>query len=283
MLISYLENLASDGKIVEQASMQLDILYFLNYNIDGPLPWHSTLSRTRKLYGEELFLKVFNHILELCVHAGMVDGRIQAVDSAFIKANTSMNSLRNVRLVSRKYYKRLNDSKEKEEVQADDYPPESNDPRRQTNIKRVSHTDPDAKLSTKRGRPMALNYQAQISVDVSSHIICGALGLYANIKDSRCMPYILNQTIDNLSCNGIEIKRVLADTNYSSGDALKYLETNEITGYIPYTGNYKSDREGFIYDVKNDCYLCRMNKKLTFRYIHKSGSSQKESRNIEVL
>ncbi len=79
------------------------------------------------------------------------------------------------------------------------------------------------------------------------------------------MPYILNQTIDNLSCNGIEIKRVLADTNYSSGDALKYLETNEITGYIPCTGNYKSDREGFIYDVKNDCYLCRMNKKVNFQ------------------
>lgn len=278
MLIGYLENLASDRKIVEQASMRLDMLYFLNYNIDEPLPWHSTLSRTRKLYGEELFLKVFNHILELCVHTGMVNGRIQAVDSAFIKANASMNSLRNVRLVSQKYYKRLNDSEEKEEVQADDYFPESNDPRRQANIKRVSHTDPDAKLSTKQGRPIALNYQAQISVDVSSHIICGALGLYANIKDSRCMPYILNQTIDNLSCNGIEIKRVLADTNYSSGDALKYLETNEIAGYIPCTGNYKSNREGFIYDVKNDCYLCRMNKKLTFRYIHKSGSSQKESR-----
>ncbi|WP_154029891.1 transposase [Bacteroides ovatus] len=86
MLIGYMENIASDRKIVEQASMRLDMLYFLNYDIDESLPWHSTLSRTRKLYGEELFLKVFNHILELCVHAGLVDGRIQAVDSAFIKA-----------------------------------------------------------------------------------------------------------------------------------------------------------------------------------------------------
>lgn len=51
-----------------------------------------------------------------------------------------MNSLWNVRLVSRKYYKRLNDSEEKEEVQSDDYPSEPNDPRRQTNIKRVSYT-----------------------------------------------------------------------------------------------------------------------------------------------
>lgn len=92
------------------------------------------------------------------------------------------------------------------------------------------------------------------------------------------MPYILNQSINNLSCYGIEIKRVLADTNYSSGDTLKYLENHEIVGYIPCTGNYKSNREGFIYDVKNDCYLCWLDKKLTFKYIHKVGSSQKESR-----
>lgn len=76
MLIGYLENLALDRKIFEQASMRLDMLHFLNYNIDEPLPWLSTLSRTRKLYGEELFLKIFNHILGICVHAGMVDGKI---------------------------------------------------------------------------------------------------------------------------------------------------------------------------------------------------------------
>lgn len=55
MLIGYMENIASDRKIVEQASMRLDMLYFLNYDIDESLPWHSTLSRTRKLYGKELF------------------------------------------------------------------------------------------------------------------------------------------------------------------------------------------------------------------------------------
>ena len=34
MLIGYLENIPSDRKIVEQAGMRLDMLYFLNYNID---------------------------------------------------------------------------------------------------------------------------------------------------------------------------------------------------------------------------------------------------------
>ena len=94
MLIGYLENIPSDRKIVEQTGIRLDMLYFLNYNIDEPLPWHSTLSRTRKPYGEELFLKVFNHILELCIKVDIVDGRTQAIDSTLIKANASMVSLR---------------------------------------------------------------------------------------------------------------------------------------------------------------------------------------------
>ena len=93
MIIGYLENLCSDRKIIEQASMRMDMLYFLNYDIDEPLPWHSTLSRTRKLYGEDLFLDVFRLVRNLCVAKGMVNGSRQAVDSAFIKANASVSSL----------------------------------------------------------------------------------------------------------------------------------------------------------------------------------------------
>ncbi|GHT18984.1 hypothetical protein AGMMS4957_02300 [Bacteroidia bacterium] len=59
MLIGYIENINSDRKIVEEASMRMDMLYFLGYDIDEALPWHSTLSRTWDVYGEALFLDVF--------------------------------------------------------------------------------------------------------------------------------------------------------------------------------------------------------------------------------
>ena len=62
----------------------------------------------------------------------------------------------------------------------------------------------------------------------------------------------------------LKSKKVLADTNYSSGEALKYLENNEIIGYIPCRGNYKPTREGFVYNAQNDYYLCQMNKKNNF-------------------
>jgi len=49
-LVGYLENIISDRKLITHCSMRMDILYFLNYDIDEDLPWHSAISRTRQLY-----------------------------------------------------------------------------------------------------------------------------------------------------------------------------------------------------------------------------------------
>ena len=66
---------------------------FLGYDIDEALPWHSTISRTRQLYGEEIFKKLFKEVLGLCIDKGMVTGKRQAIDSIAVQANASMESL----------------------------------------------------------------------------------------------------------------------------------------------------------------------------------------------
>ena len=93
ILVGYLENLNSDRKIIAHCSMRLDVLFFLGYDIDEELPWHSTISRTRQLYGESVFKAVFQKVLSGCVQKGMLSGKRQAIDSAYIKANASMDSL----------------------------------------------------------------------------------------------------------------------------------------------------------------------------------------------
>lgn len=92
-LVGYLENIISDRDLIQHSSMRLDILYFLGYDIDEPLPWHSTISRTRQLYPETVFEQVFVKVLSMCVEKGMVSGHTQSIDSAPIKANASMDSL----------------------------------------------------------------------------------------------------------------------------------------------------------------------------------------------
>ena len=54
---------------------------------------HSTLNRTRQLYGEEVFKELFGKVLGMCVNKGMLSGKRQAIDSACIKANAGMDSL----------------------------------------------------------------------------------------------------------------------------------------------------------------------------------------------
>ena len=93
MLVGYLENLNSDRRIIACSRMRMDILYFLGYNPDEELPWHSTLSRTRQLYGEQEFISLFKVVLKQCIDKGMVSGKRQAIDSVFVKANAAISSM----------------------------------------------------------------------------------------------------------------------------------------------------------------------------------------------
>lgn len=93
MLVGYLENIISDRQLIEHVSMRMDLLYFIDYDIDDPLPWHSTVSRTRKLLPNAIFEEAFERVLQKCVDSGLVAGHTQAIDSAYIKANASLDSL----------------------------------------------------------------------------------------------------------------------------------------------------------------------------------------------
>lgn len=47
MLVGYLKNLSSDRKIISTSRVRMDIMFFLAYDLDEELPWHSTLSERR--------------------------------------------------------------------------------------------------------------------------------------------------------------------------------------------------------------------------------------------
>src|SRR5690606_15293222 len=46
-----------------------------------------------KLFPDDVFEEVFTRVLKLCIEAGLVSGHTQAIDSAPVKANASMDSL----------------------------------------------------------------------------------------------------------------------------------------------------------------------------------------------
>jgi transposase len=92
-IVGYINNIGSDRKLADYCADSLGIRLFLGYDIDESLPWHSTMSRTRQLYGDEVFKQLFEQVFEKCIDSGMVAGHTQAIDGALLKANASKDSL----------------------------------------------------------------------------------------------------------------------------------------------------------------------------------------------
>lgn len=287
ILVGYLENLNSDRKIMNHASMRLDVLFFIGYDIDEELPWHSTLSRTRGLYGEEVFKELFKKVLSLCVHKGMVGGKRQAIDNAYIKANASLDSLiekevledgntfadelysndeTKVNAQKKKEVERHHQWKEEEyknqpghNVKKDGELDEFGNtirPKFLSNHTHYSKTDADARISVKPGKPRQMNYSAQTCVDTKAHVITNMMADYSDKRDSQSLAQAIEQTKANLKEHNLQLEEVLADSGYSSGSALRYLKENSLIGYIPNFGQYKPIREGFIFNKEKDQYEC---------------------------
>ena len=64
------------------------------YNLDEPLPDHSSLTRIRERYGVELFRGFFEAIVDQCQQAGLVWGKELYVDATKVNANASMESVK---------------------------------------------------------------------------------------------------------------------------------------------------------------------------------------------
>ncbi|MEO7215788.1 IS1182 family transposase [Mucilaginibacter sp.] len=268
LLVGYLENQPSDRRIINIASMRLDILFFIGYDIDEELPWHSTLSRTRQLYDEEIFTQLFKQVLKQCIDKGMLTGKRQAIDSVFVKANASLDSIKEKSIMQDAAFfaDELKQAQSEEENGINEDADRTNGakPKKRSNANRSSTTDPDSRMSVKPGKVMKLNYLSQISVDTSSYVITSIGAFHADKKDSQYLDDVLEKIETNLKDYGLAVEEVIADANYSSSSALESLISRGITGYIPNAGTYKQERKGFTYDAGNDRYVCGQGNTLKF-------------------
>ena len=302
-LVGYLENLISDRKLITHCAMRMDILYFVGYDIDEELPWHSTISRTRQLFPETVFEQVFTKVFSMCVEKGMVSGHTQAIDSAPVKANASMDTLEikvpkeeleehlhKVRAISA--MDKLPHRKSKEDKSAssqrqisanekeltaiksrnkkwakdqDQRPGAGNKGSKYTSNKtHYSPTDPDARISVKPGKARKLNYLSQLSVDTAHHVITDINAYHADGKDNQQLPDIVQRLQRRLWQQGLVFENCVADTGYSSGENYAFLENQGLKSFIPPHGTYKGGPTDFIYNETADHYVCPQGKVIPF-------------------
>ena len=92
-LIAFFEGITSERRLMEMTHLNLAHRWYLGYDLDEPLPDHSSLSKIRSRYGVEIFQRFFERIVELCMKAGLVEGEELYFDATKVEADASITSL----------------------------------------------------------------------------------------------------------------------------------------------------------------------------------------------
>ncbi|GAA4509531.1 hypothetical protein GCM10023172_43160 [Hymenobacter ginsengisoli] len=287
VLVGRLENIASDRRLVEHCALRLDILYFLGYEVDEDLPWHSTISRTRQLYPATVFEHLFDHVFAQCVAAGLVAGDTQAVDSAPVKASASLDSLCEKQVTPTLHVvgqpseapatenhsqtapahqlRREAARQAKRRTEAGNLGARHAKAQLLSNKTHYSPTDPEARISVKPGKVRALNYLCSLAVDTAAGVISHIQADFADSRDSAHLPTLVQGLRARFRANDLTLRELVADTGYSTGFNYAFLEQYHVTPWIPAFGAYKPEVTGFTYDPTQDTYGCPAGKLLRFR------------------
>jgi hypothetical protein len=79
------------------------------------------------------------------------------------------------------------------------------------------------------------------------------------------------------------MQEVVADAGYSSLPALKAIEEQGLTGYIPNNHKFIYQREGFTYHPEENQYLCPKGGSLTYRGTHPTATGHKHVYKLSKL
>ena len=282
-LVGYFNNITSDRALIRFCNDSLSARWFIGYDIDQELPVHSTLSRTRALFGEDIYEQVFSEILGLCVQAGLVQGSRQVVDSALVKANAHIGSMQRKQILedASDYCRQVSQENKDEQLPARQappsvesalesaaLPPKTTESKGKSNIKNATHqcsSDPDARMAVKPNKPKDMYYHGQVCVDSQHGVVTAAMGDYGDRKDLHSFPELLAKAHKNLTPFGLSITEVLADTGYTTGENISLCEQAGITAFMPNPSSYTPERPGFTYNEQEDRYECSQGEYLTYR------------------
>lgn len=166
MLLLILYNIRSERELIQTLPERLDWLWFLGYDLDDEIPNHSVISKARRRWGVKTFKNFFERIVRQCIKSNLVDGSKLFMDSSYIQANASNNSVVKRKDLERNYNlfeDRLDDK---------DKPSQGGGT---VNTHYSSKTDPDASI-IRRGKIQSdLMYQAHRSVDGQDEVITSTL------------------------------------------------------------------------------------------------------------
>src|SRR5258708_27289699 len=71
-LVMFFEGIRSERQLLRLAADRLSVRWYLGYNLNEPLPDHSSLTHIRARYGLQIFRRFFDAIVMQCQQAGLI-------------------------------------------------------------------------------------------------------------------------------------------------------------------------------------------------------------------
>ena len=275
LIIGYVFAIRSERALCRDVQVNLAYRWFCGLSIEDKIPDHSAFSRGRneRFRDSDIFRRVFEHVVETCIAAGLVGGEGFAVDASLIVADANKqrsipgaewNKERAAKDASRAVKEYLATLDDAAFGAASEVTP-----------KFVSPSDPAAQWTGAMRGPAFFAYADNYLVDVK-------FGVIVDVKATRAIRQaevgaaktMIGRTEERF---GLKPERLAADSAYGSAATLNWIVNEKgIAPHIPVIEKSKREdgslsREDFTFDQDRNVYVCPQGKLLhTTGRIHDS-------------
>ena len=282
-IYGYLNKIRSSRALEKECKRNLELIW-LTQNLT---PSYYTIADFRKNNPKAL-KQVFKEFVILCKNINLIDGKLTAVDGAYLRANASKNQLI-MKSTLTKDLKKVTDEIE-EYFQRLDYSDQEKQPlnllsKLPKDVRKLKHqqkdisdniellesmdktqynrTDADSSLMRKPAHNL-MAYNSQIVVDSTFKFIV-ATDMFSEAIDTNKLHIMATQTKKILELDNLNIT---ADKGYDSAIEIKKCIDDNINPIVPRAkkeqpNKDKYSRDKFIYDKEKNYYICPNNQQLT--------------------
>jgi transposase len=264
LIVGYCFGIRSERRLCEEVHLNLAYRWFCRLGLDGDIPDHSTFSKNRhgRFRQSDLLRRVFETVLQRCIHEGLVGGESFAVDASLIKADANRQN----GIEGEKGLPPETTGRAVEEYLAvlDDA---AFGAATEVVPKFVSPADPAARWTGAHGGQAFFAYSTNYRIDVENAIIVDVEATTA-IRQAEVLAAkrMINRSMERFD---LYPARLLGDGAYGSAEMLGWLVYEQ--GIEPHVTVFDKStrqdgtfsRDDFTYDHVGDVYSCPAGKMLT--------------------
>src|SRR4249919_3308957 len=267
LILGYVFAIRSERLLCREVQVNLAYRWFCGLSIEDKIPDHSAFSRARneRFRDSDIFRRVFEHVVEACIAAGVVGGVGFAVDASLIVADA--NKQRSIPGSEWKKDRHRQDASRAVKEYLATLDDAAFGAASDVTPKFVSPSDPAAQWTGAMRGPAFFAYADNYLVDVK-------FGVIVDVEASRAIRQaevgaaktMIERTQERF---GLKPERLAADTAYGSAATLEWIVNEKgIAPHIPVWDRSKRadgtfSREDFTFDKAHDIYTCPAGKVLT--------------------